>query len=77
MLTLSSTLAAHQKAPERQPVVSLTAANRRANVHLLRWQRWYTGAENDSPHTCAVADDGSLLRARNDGGNLRVSRVAT
>src|SRR5690348_4191238 len=77
MITLSSTLLAHQKALERRPYLLCTARTKRANVHLLRWSRWYTGSEADSPHASAVAADGSLLRARNEAGTLKVSRVAS
>jgi hypothetical protein len=76
MITLSGTLAAHQKGASRRPYLQLTAQNRRNGAHLLRWSRWYTGAETDSPHASAVAGDGSLLRARNDAGTLYTSRVA-
>lgn len=77
MITLSGTLAAHQQSGSRRPFLSVTASNKRSNAHLLRWARWYTGAEADSPHAAAIAGDGSLLRARNDAGNLQISRVAT
>ncbi|MFN0146285.1 MAG: hypothetical protein ACKVT1_07230 [Dehalococcoidia bacterium] len=77
MLTLSPTLIAHQKGANRVPAVGFVAQARRAGAHLLRWARWYSGAEPDSPHAAAVAGDGALLRARNDAGNLRVARVAS
>lgn len=43
-------------------------------MDLLRWQRVYTGAEPDAPHGAAIAADGGLLRARNNGGQLLLCR---
>jgi hypothetical protein len=77
MITLSPTLEAHQKASGRKPSIALSSQAMRAGAHLFRWQRWYTGVEADSPHAAAMPADGSLLRARNEAGNLRVSRVVT
>src|SRR5689334_4667841 len=77
MQTLSASLIAHQRSAARIPAVLLTARDRRAGVALFRWERWYSGSEPVSPHAAAVAGDGSLLRARNDGGTLYVSRVAS
>ena len=76
MQALSSTLLAHQKGAARRPHLLATAHATRAYTPLLGWTRYYTGAENDSPHGVTVADDGGLVRVRNDAGTLFVSRVA-
>jgi hypothetical protein len=77
MITLAASLTAHQKGSARVPYLSVTAAATRDDFPLLLWSRWYTGAEADSPHAATVADDGSLIRARNDAGTLFVQRVAS
>ena len=76
MITLSASLTAHQKQAARSPDVRLYASAARASYPVLRWARWYTGSEPDAPTACAVAADGSLVRARNAAGTLYVSRVA-
>ncbi len=77
MKAISATLEAHQQGRARVPSVRVIARPERWGVPLARWTRYYTGTENDSPHGCAVAGDGSLVRARNDAGTLYVSRVAS
>lgn len=77
MITLSSSLSAHQKLPARLPEVRLFAFASRASYPVLRWTRYYTGSEPDSPIALAVAADASLVRARNASGTLYVSRVTS
>ena len=77
MKAISATLEAHQQGLARVPSVRVIARPERWGVALARWTRYYTGSENDSPHACVVAGDGSLVRARNDAGTLYVSRVAS
>ncbi|MCC7365310.1 MAG: hypothetical protein IT303_13165 [Dehalococcoidia bacterium] len=72
---MSPSLTAHQKLPHRAPALQLFAHPDRGGHVILRWERLYSGAEPDSTHAAAIANDGSLIRARNDAGNLRVSRV--
>jgi len=74
---ISSSLAAHIKLAQRRPAVSVVVSSQRAGMDLLRWQRLYTGAEPDAPHAAALADDGSLLRARNNGGQVLVCRTTS
>jgi hypothetical protein len=76
MLTLSSSLLAHQKLAARVPRVRLRCYSTRANLPIFRWSRYYTGAEADSPAAVVLSTDGSLLRARNDAGTLYHSKVA-
>ncbi len=77
MKAISSTLEAHQQGLARVPNVRVIARPERWGVPLARWTRYYTGSENDTPHACVVAGDGSLVRARNDAGTLYVSRVTS
>ncbi|MEO9254211.1 MAG: hypothetical protein ABI305_01620, partial [Tepidiformaceae bacterium] len=74
--SLTTSLITHQKADRRRPGLIVTASTQRAGIDLLRWSRWYTGAEADAPNAVAVPSDGSLLRIRNDAGTIKMSRVA-
>ncbi len=76
MKTLAASLLTHQKGSNRSPYVQVTATAKKGGSHLLRWTRWYTGGESDTPHAATVANDGSLIRVRNNAGDLRVSVVA-
>ena len=76
MKPLSASLKAHQRGPERLPGVRVIVRAERWGVPLLPWERLYRGSEGDCPHALAVAGDGALIRARNDGGALAVSRTA-
>ncbi|MFN0095109.1 MAG: hypothetical protein ACKVVT_10100 [Dehalococcoidia bacterium] len=76
MITLTANLLAAQKASPRRPYLEVTARARRAGALVFPWTRWYTGAEPDEPIAACVAGDGSLVRARNNAGNVRTSRVA-
>ena len=76
MVPLPASLAAHQRSTGRLPAVRVIARAERGGQPIVRWQRLYSGAEGDAPHAAAIAGDGSLLRARNDGGTLRFARVA-
>ncbi len=77
MITLSSSLSAHQKLPARLPAVRAFAFASRASYPILPWSRFYSGAEPDSPIALTVAPDGSLIRARNASGTLYTSRVTS
>ena len=77
MITLSSSLLAHQKLAARSPHVRLRCLSQRAKLPIFRWTRYYTGAEADSPAAVVLSTDGSLLRARNDAGTVHHSKVAT
>lgn len=73
MLSLSSSLAAHQRGAERAPEVRVTASARRGGAHLLRWSRIHRGAEAVAPHAACVMANGALALARNDAGTLKSS----
>ncbi len=76
-IALSATLSAHQKNTARRPALAVTAAATRFGIEHPRWTRYYTGAEADAPTAVVVANDGSLVRARNNAGALDWSRVAS
>jgi hypothetical protein len=73
---LTATLSAHQKQGSRRPSLSVVATNKRGGIDLFRWQRVYAGPEADVPHALCVLSDGSVVRARNDSGTIRVQVVA-
>ena len=75
MRTLSPTLRAHQRGPNRLPHVRVILRSGRWGVPLLPWERLYRGDEPDCPHALAVTGDGAVVRARNDAGALSLSRV--
>lgn len=77
MDTLASSLSAHQKGPARRPALNLTLQNSRHRRPLLNWTRYYSGAENNGPCAAALTAAGTLIRAHNDAGTLKVSRVAS
>jgi hypothetical protein len=75
--TLSSTLLAAQKSVSSLPFVKARLRDFYGDSPRVRFQRWYTGTEADGPTACVGAADGALIRARNDGGTLFISRVAS
>ena len=77
MKTLSSTLLAAQKSRSARPYVKAVLRDYYSEGARVRFERWYTGAETDDPIASFAAADGALIRARNDGGTLYVSRVAS
>jgi hypothetical protein len=64
MRSLSSTLLAAQKQATATPCVRVEVSNRHCGVVNLRWERLYTGAEDDYFHAVTMPGDGSLIRAR-------------
>jgi len=81
MRQLSSTLLAAQKEASRVPYVKVEASNRHAGVVNLRWERLYTGSEDDYYHALTMPGDGSLIRVRvtppSDARKLYRQRVAS
>ena len=76
MKPIAASLRTHQRRPDRVPHVRVTVRAERWGVPLLPWERLYRGDERDCPHALAVTGGGVVIRARNDGGSLSVSRVA-
>lgn len=79
MITLTSTLLAAQQSSSAAPSLRVAVSDRDIGVPRLRFTRWYTGVEADGPCGVAVPADGSLIRARIDGGTgaLYAARVAS
>lgn len=77
MITLSSTLLAHQRGTRRVPRIRVTAESKRSQLPLFRWTRYYTGSEADSPSAVVMAGDNGLLRARNDASTVYHNRIAS
>ncbi len=75
MRPIPDSLRAHQRGPDRLPHVRAVVLAERWGVPLLPWERLYEGDERDCPHALALAAGGAVIRARNDGGALAVSRV--
>jgi len=80
MRQLSSTLLAAQKQASRVPCVKVEASNKHAGVVNLRWERLYSGSEDDYYHGVTMPGDGSLIRVRvtppSDARKLYRQRVA-
>ena len=77
MRPIPNSLKVHQRGPDRLPHVRAIIRAERWGVPLLPWERLYTDDERDCPHALAVAGDGTVVRARNDAGELTVSRVSS
>src|SRR3972149_1089780 len=77
MRTLSAPLLAAQKSASGEPYVQVQVTERIANVRRLRWERLYTGGEPDGHHAATTPADGSLIRARSNGGQLYYQRRAS
>jgi hypothetical protein len=74
--SLSPALLDAQKSRSARPYVKAVLSDYYSEGARVRFQRWYTGSENNSPIACVGAADGALIRARNEAGTLYVSRVA-
>jgi hypothetical protein len=80
MRQLSSTLLAAQQGATHVPYVRVEASNKQAGVVKLRWERLYTGSEDDYYHALTIPGDGCLIRVRitppSDSRKLYRQRVA-
>jgi hypothetical protein len=80
MRQLSSTLLAAQKEASPIPYVKVEASNKHCGVVNLRWERLYSGSEDDYYHAVTMPADGSLVRVRvtppSDSRKLYRQRVA-
>jgi len=74
--SLSSTLLAAQRGPFLAPYVECKLDDYWGDRPRLRFTRYYTGSEPESFVAAVIAGDGSLVRARQTGGHVYVSRVA-
>lgn len=80
MRQLSPTLLIAQQQATSAPYVRVEASDRHCGVVNLRWERLYTGAEDDYLHAATMPGDGSLIRVRTtppaDSRKLYRQRVA-
>ncbi len=70
MKTLSSTLLAAQKKPDRLPYVEAKVYDFDQGIKRLSWTRLYTGTEPDNHHGIAFDGQGSMHRIRAAAGNI-------
>ncbi len=76
MRIISSALLAAQKSASAVPYLRATISDLVGGIRRLAWTRVYTGSEPDGYHAACMPADGSLVRARVDGGHLYYQRVA-
>ena len=70
MRTLPAALLAAQRNASAVPYVKLEVTDRLAGVPRLRWERLYTGSEDDYHHAVTMPADGSLIRTRVSAANV-------
>jgi hypothetical protein len=70
MKTLSATLLAAQKKPDRLPYVEAKVYDFDQGIKRLSWTRLYTGSEPDNHHGIAFDGQGSMHRIRAAAGNI-------
>ena len=70
MRTLPAALLAAQRSASAVPYVKVEVTDRLAGVPRLRWERLYTGSEDDYHHAVIMPADGSLIRARISAANI-------
>ena len=76
MKPISASLKSHQRGRDRVPHVRAIVRGERWGVPVLPWERLYRGEEDDCPHALTVTGNGAVVRVRNNGGALGVSRAA-
>ncbi len=80
MRELTPTLQATQQSPDHVPYVKLQVNNTINNLVRLKWERLYSGPEEDCYHAATMPGDGSLIRVRittvADGRKLYRQRVS-
>ncbi len=78
MKTLSSTLLAAQKKPDRLPYVEAKVYDFAQGIKRLSWSRLYEGSEADNHHGIAFDGQGSMHRIRADtGSNLYRQKITS
>jgi len=77
MRTLSTTLLAAQKKPDRLPYVEARVYDYEAGIKRLSWTRLYEGSEPDSHHGIAFDGQGSMHRIRAAAGNILLRQKIT
>jgi len=69
MRTLSDSLTASQKKPDRLPYVEAKIYDFEQGIKRLSWERLYDGSEADNHHGIAFDGQGSMHRIRADSSN--------
>jgi len=69
MKTLSASLTAAQKKPDRLPYVEAKVYDFEQGIKRLSWERLYDGSEVDNHHGIAFDGQGSMHRIRADSSN--------
>jgi len=69
MRTLSASLTASQKKPDRLPYVEAKVYDFEQGIKRLSWERLYTGSEADNHHGIAFDGQGSMHRIRAASSN--------
>jgi len=77
MKTLTATLLAAQKKPDRLPYVEAKVYDFDQGIKRLSWERLYEGSEPDNHHGIAFDGQGSMHRIRVDGNNLYHQKVTS
>lgn len=77
MKTLSATLLAAQKKPDRLPYVEAKVYDFDQGIKRLSWTRLYQGSEPDNHHGIAFDGQGSMHRIRVDGSNLYRQKITS
>jgi hypothetical protein len=70
MRTLSATLLAAQKKPDRLPYVEAKVYDFEQGIQRLHWTRLYQGSEPDNHHGIAFDGQGAMHRIRYGGSNI-------
>jgi len=77
MRTLSATLLAAQKKPDRLPYVEAKVYDFDQGIKRLSWTRLYQGSEPDNHHGITFDGQGSMHRIRVNGNNLYRQKVTS
>jgi len=77
MRTLSASLTAAQKKPDRLPYVEAKVYDFDQGIKRLSWERLYEGSEDDNHHGIAFDGQGSMHRIRADGNNLYRQKITS
>lgn len=73
--TLTASLIAHQAGSRRAPAISVVASATRGGADILRWRLRRLGTEASAPSAASLTSAGTLLRMRNDAGDLVIART--
>ncbi|HKS91537.1 MAG TPA: hypothetical protein VJQ83_06385, partial [Tepidiformaceae bacterium] len=73
--TLTASLIAHQAGSRRAPAISVVASATRGGADILRWRLRRLGTEASAPSAASLTSAGTLLRTRNDAGDLVIART--